>query len=379
MSRTGYHPTPVESRKNTLEWTHFRDRTLVVAGVVLALAGVFWFATQIRGVLFMVFVSIFIAVAIEPPVHYLAKRGWRRGAATGVVFLVAALVGVGFILALAPLLVRQFNQLISNLPSYISSVVEFLNTTFGTDLSIQNTSALAVNSTAVSDWLSGHAGGVVGGIASVAGAIAGFFIFVSTVAIFSFYIVADLPQLQRTVLSFMPEKRQRDALHVWDVAVEKMGGYVYSRLILALLSATVTTLLLSALKVPFALSLGVWVGVLSQFIPVVGTYLAAILPAIVALSANGTTTALWVVVWFVGYQQLENLVFSPRITRRTMAIHPAVSIAAIIIGGNLMGGIGIVLALPMTGIIQALISETSRRHAVILDGESSSGPAQTEG
>jgi predicted PurR-regulated permease PerM len=168
----------------------------------------------------------------------------------------------------------------------------------------------------------------------------------------------------------MPERRQREALHIWDVAVEKMGGYIYSRLILAFISGSIAAAFLAFLDVPFALSLGIWIGVLSQFIPVVGTYLALILPAIVALSSNGTTTMIWVIVFFVAYQQVENLLLSPRITKRTMSIHPAVSIAAIIMGGQLMGAIGIILALPMAGIIQALISESSRRHELFLDAES---------
>ena len=78
---------------------------------------------------------------------------------------------------------------------------------------------------------------------------------------------------------------------------------------------------------------------------------------------------LWVLVFFVAYQQVENYVFSPRITKRTMEIHPAVSVAAIIIGANLMGGVGVILALPMTGIVQAIISESGKRHDVVLDGE----------
>jgi predicted PurR-regulated permease PerM len=179
--------------------------------------------------------------------------------------------------------------------------------------------------------------------------------------------VAELPKLQRTVLSTMNEKRQADALHVWDVAVEKMGGYIYSRLILALLSGTLTAIFLSILGVPFSVALGIWVGVLSQFIPVVGTYLAAILPAVIALSSGGIGTMLWVILYFVGYQQLENYLIAPRITQRTMEIHPAVSIGAIIIGSALLGPIGVILALPMTGIIQALISETRNHHDVILD------------
>jgi len=360
----------VTDRPHAGDDRRFARRALIVAVVLLAVAAVLWLTFRLSSILFMIFVSLFVAVAIEPPVHFLEKRGWRRGTATGVVFLTALVIAIGFFLALAPLLVDQFNQLIERVPGYIEGFVDFLNTTFGTDIQIQEDGNLNFESDAIANWLAGHAGGVVGGITSVVGAVAGFFIFASTVAIFSFYMVAELPQLQRTVLSFMPAKQQRDALHVWDVAVEKMGGYIYSRLILALLSAALTTVFLTFLDVPFALSLGIWVGVLSQFIPVVGTYLAAILPALVALSSSGTATMLWVIVFFVGYQQVENLVFSPRITKRTMSIHPAVSIAAIIIGGILMGPIGIILALPMTGIIQALISESTRRHEVVLDGDS---------
>lgn len=359
-------PTEAESGDNQ----RFMRRTLVVAGVLLALGALIWFAGQISGVLFMVFVAIFVAVAMEPPVHLLAKRGWRRGPATGVVFLGAAILAVGFLVALAPLLIDQVRQLIVGIPGYVDSVLEFFSTTFGIELGPEVDTDIENEASALSEWLAGNAGGVAGGLASLAGAIGGFFIFASTVAIFSFYMVAELPQLQRTVLTFMPERQQREALHVWDVAVEKMGGYIYSRLILAFIGGSIAAAFLAFLDVPFALSLGIWIGVLSQFIPVVGTYLALILPAIVALSSNGTTTMIWVIIFFVAYQQVENLLLSPRITKRTMSIHPAVSIAAIIIGGQLMGAIGIILALPMAGIIQALISESSRRHELFLDAES---------
>ena len=90
-----------------------------------------------------------------------------------------------------------------------------------------------------------------------------------------------------------------------------MGGYIYSRLILALLSGTLTRSFLTILGVPFAVSLGIWVGVLSQFIPVVGTYLAAILPAVVALSSGGLGTMLWVILYFLAYQQIENYLIAP--------------------------------------------------------------------
>ena len=342
----------------------FRRRTFAVAGVLLGVAGVLWLTSALSNLLFMVFVSVFVAVALEPPVHFLEKRGWRRGAATTVVFLVVFATSVLFIASLAPLLVGQVELLVNSIPGYVTSVTEFLESTFGLDLSEFDLESAGEDAVG---YLQSLGGSLVGGIIGLTAGIAGFFIFATTVALFSFYMIAELPQLQRTVLSFMPEEQQRRALRIWEIAVEKMGGYVYSRLILAFVSATLSALFLAFLEVPFAVPLGIWVGLLSQFIPVFGTYLAAILPAIVSLSAKGTTTMLWVLLFFVAYQQVENLVFSPRITKRTMEIHPAVSIAAILIGGSLMGGIGVILALPMTGIIQAIISESRKRHDVILD------------
>jgi predicted PurR-regulated permease PerM len=342
----------------------FRRRTLVVAGVLLLTALAVYLLFRLRNLLFMVFVALFIAVAIEPAVHFLEKRGWRRGLATGLVFLVAFLLGVAFLALLVPLFINQVNDLIDALPGYIESMSTQLNEWFGLEIS---TESLQQEAAGLPDIIVGAGGTILGGVVSVTTGIFSFLFFVTTVALFAFYMVAELPQLQRTVLSTMKADRQRDALHIWDVAVEKMGGYIYSRLILALLSGTLTAVFLTILGVPFAVSLGIWVGVLCQFIPVVGTYLAAILPAVVAFSSGGLGTMLWVILYFLAYQQIENYLIAPRITQRTMEIHPAVSIAAIIIGSALFGPIGVILALPMTGIIQALISETRSQHAVILD------------
>lgn len=352
----------------------FQRRTLWVAAVIIGLVVVGWLVFRLGDILFMVFVALFLAVALEPPVHLLAKRGWRRGAATGVVFLVGFIVTVGFFWALAPLFVDQINQMIDLIPVWIDNLIQWLDQTFNFDLEGLTLEDIGADIGAGVQTVGGY---LVGGIVGLTASIGGFLIFATTVLLFAFYMIAELPQLQRTVLQWMPEDDQRRALHIWDIAVEKMGGYIYSRLILAIVSATMSTIFLSILDVPFALSLGIWVGVLSQFVPVVGTYLAAILPAIVALSSQGTATMIWVIVFFTAYQQVENYVFSPRITKRTMEIHPAVSVAAIFIGGNLMGGIGVVLALPMTGIIQAIISETGKRHDVVLEGpESAPLPAE---
>jgi predicted PurR-regulated permease PerM len=344
----------------------FVRRILLIAVVVLGVAAVLWLAFRLSTVIFMVFVSLFVTVAFEPPVHFLAKRGWKRGVATGVVLVATLILVVLFFWALVPLFVEQAQRLIDSIPGMVESFLLFLTDDLGFDISDIDPQEVGRN---LLNSIQNLTGVVAGGVLGLASTVFGFLIFATTVALFSFYMIAELPKLQRTMLSFMPESQQRRALRIWDVAVEKMGGYIYSRLILAFVSATVTYLFLIALDVPFAISLAIWVGTLSQFVPVVGTYLASVLPALVALTFNDLATTIWIIVFFVAYQQVENYLIAPRITKRTMEIHPAVSVAAIIIGGTLMGGIGVILALPVAGIIQAIIAETRKSHEVVLDRE----------
>ncbi len=358
------NPQPGISGSGHVDDRLFRRRVLTVVGILLLAGAGLWFVDQIADLLFMVFVALFVAVAMEPPVHTLAKKGWSRGAATGLVFLAAVILTTVFLVALVPLLVSQVSQLIDQLPRYIESVSALLEDLFGFEIS---QTEISDQTNAAQDWLAENVGSLLGGVVGFGSTVFGFVFFVITVGLFSFYMVAELPKLQQTVLSVLTPDRQKRAIEIWDTAVEKMGGYIYSRLILAVLGGTISAVFLTALKVPFSVPLGIWIGVLSQFIPVVGTYLAAILPAVVALSVSGTT-ALWVVVFFVIYQQVENFLISPKITERTMAIHPAVSVAAIIVGGSILGPIGIILALPFAAIVQALISTSIHRHEVLYKG-----------
>lgn len=341
----------------------FRDRTLVVAGVLLGVFGVLWLIWKLSNLIFMVFVALFITVAFEPGVHWLEKKGWKRGLAAFVVLFGAILLLFGFVAALTPVFVAQAEELVAKLPTMIESTVTWLNEQFGLDIEVDPEKLASDLGASWQQLGSGLAGGVIAFLNS----LGNFFLFTTTTGLFAFFMLAELPKMQRTVLSFMPKESQMQALHVWDVAVEKMGGYIYSRLVLAVIAGGVSWAALQFLGVPFAPALGAWVGVLSQFVPVVGTYLAMILPGIVALTFNDLQTVLWVVVIFVLYQQVENFVVGPWITKRTMEIHPAITVGAILAGGYLLGGVGVLLALPVAGIVQAIIGEYRRGHEVVLD------------
>lgn len=338
-----------------------RHAALTVALTLLGVVAALWFLLEIRSLLYMVFVSLFISIALEPAVQFLDRRGWRRGLATGVVFLGVFLAGVALVMLVLPVVISEVAGLAQDIPGYVedleAAVGDWLEIDLLTPAAESEVSGVG---TFVQRLGSGLAGGIIGFGSTVLGAVFQGF----TIALFSFYMLAEGPEFRRTVLSVMPAPRQREALRIYEIAVEKTGGYVYSRTILAIASGLFTTGLLGALDVDFAVALGVWVGVLSQFVPVVGTYLGAILPVLVAL-ADDPLTAVWVGVGLVAYQQIENLFIGPRITARTMAIHPAVSVGAVIVGGLLMGATGVILSLPVAAIVQAVISTTIERHQVI--------------
>lgn len=365
METTPESPTPASAppRRSRDEVPGWLPRALVMTIVaVLATLGLLWVVHTLRDLLIALLLALFLAFALEPAVQYLAKRrGWKRGTATAVVFLVAGLLGLAFVAAVLTPLITQAGGFFSNLPDWLDEVSSKLEEWFGIELSLD---AAVEDFDSLGSVIQGYADdvgrGVLGFGSSVAGAVLGLL----TMGLFTFYLLADGPKLRRTLLSAVRPEVQREVLRMWDVAIQKTGGYVYSRALLALASAVFTYVVLLVIGVPFAVPLALWVGVVSQAIPAVGTYLAAVAPILVALFAD-PVKAVWVVVALVGYQQVENFLLQPRITARTMALHPAIAFGAVLAGAGLLGAIGALIALPTAAIIQAFVSTYIEQHEVI--------------
>ena len=185
-----------------------------------------------------------------------------------------------------------------------------------------------------------------------------------TVALFTFYMTADGPRMRRAVLSMLPAARQREVLWAIEVAIDRTGGYFYSRALLAGISASVAWATFTIIGIPFPLALALWMGIVSQFVPVLGTYIGGILPLAVAL-IESPPKGLAVLGFVLVYQGIENFLLAPRITARTMELHPAVAFGAAFAGGSLLGVPGALMALPVAATIQALVAAYLHRHEVV--------------
>lgn len=330
---------------------------LAVAVFLLCL----WLLDQLAGFLGLVFLAWLLSICFEPVVERLAARGMRRGLATALVMVGLALLAVAFLGLFGALLVDQLAQLVAAMPDVVRESVDWANGVFGTSFEPGDISdSLQLTPERIEQLAEQLAPGVVG----VVSALLGFVVQALTLMLFAYYMSAQGPQLRRTVSRWFPPRQQRVISTVWEIAVEKTGGWVVSSLLLATLSAFLTSVFLWLIGVPYWLPLGIWTGVVSTFIPAVGAYLGVVLPALVALSLD-PTDALWVLLFGIVYQQVENLLFAPRITARTVKIHPAVAFGSVLVGATLFGPLGALVAIPVVAATQAVVETYGRRYELV--------------
>ena len=129
--------------------------------------------------------------------------------------------------------------------------------------------------------------------------------------------------------------------------------------------------------VPYWLPLALWTGIVSQFVPTLGTYLAIALPAIIA-AANQPIDGLWVVLFGTGYQQVENYLLHPRITSKTVSIHPAVAFGSVIVGASLFGAMGALVSVPVVAVLQALVETYGHRYDLVVEPGDIDQPGDTD-
>ncbi|MFD6351556.1 AI-2E family transporter [Nocardia tengchongensis] len=339
-------------------------RAMVLA---LALLGLFelanWAAHQLIGIAIMMTVSFFVSLAMEPAVDGMAGRGVNRGLATAVVFIIVFACTAGFVATLGVLMVETVANVVSELPRLLDELLNWVNRVFHQSFTLdQLRDRLFKDSNVISSWAERAANNVWGLSSTVLGGLARLL----TIALFSVYMTADGPKLRRTVCSLLPPAKQGAVLHAWDLAIDKTGGYLYSRALLAVISAVAHGAFLALLGIPNAVALGIWFGVVASFVPTIGTYLAGVLPILVALTIK-PLDAVWIILFVVIYQWIQDYVLQPRITAKTVDVNPAIALLSVIVGGALLGAVGALLAIPATATLQAFLGEYVKRYEVSED------------
>jgi len=317
--------------------------TLGVLTVVLAAYGLY----TVRSVLMLIVLALFLAVSLDPAVQWLLRRGVHRPSAVTIVFLVVALMVVGFMSSVVPAIVEQTGNLLADLPGYLrtlsdeSEVVRRLTDRY--DLT-DRLSALVAGIPAK------LAGGAVGFVRGFIGAAAS----TVTVLVLTVYFMAGLPRIRQGLPRLFPSRSRRVA-EITDVVVEKVGGYMIGNLTISLIAGASAFVCLMLVRVPFALPLAAAVAI-ADLIPMIGATLGAVICLVVSLF----TVGIWprtviVLLFFILYQQAENYLIAPRVLRNTVNMSSVAVLLVALLGGSLFGLVGAIMAIPVAAAVKVLI------------------------
>ena len=174
-----------------------------------------------------------------------------------------------------------------------------------------------------------------------------------------FALMKNGPQLRRKLLAGVPNRYFEFAMTVFYKADAHLGGYLRGQALIALLVGTTTAVGLGLLGVDYYLLLGLITG-LANFVPYIGFIVSGTLTALVSVvTTGGMEEVAAVVVLFVGIQTLENIVFQPLITGKTVSMHPVLVLLAILVGGRIAGVLGMALAVPFAAVLKVFFLETA--------------------
>ena len=342
--------------KASIKWV-FRTLILFTAAALLGL----WVFQQNVSFILLLLLALLFAVAMEPGVSALSARGMKRGGATGLTMLGITVIAAAFIALFGGILFAQASSLISDLPTLVTDVTKWINTTFNQNLNPDTLiNQLNIQPAQIADWASNFAGGFVGILSGIVGGL----FQLLTLALFSFYLSADAPRLKRQIGALMKPSAQKVIVTTWDITVKKTGGFVVSKLLLALASATAHSIFFASIGLPYWLPLGLITGITSQFIPTIGTYIGILIPVLFA-AFNNPMSAVFIIIFASVYQQIENYLLSPRLSKITMDIHPAVAFGSVVVFANLFGAVGAIVSVPVAAALVALLDTYGKRYELI--------------
>ena len=324
---------------------------LVVLGIILAGIVLIEVVQAAKGILIWIFVAIFLALALNPAVESLQRRGVaRRGLAVGIVFIGAVLVIVAIAATIIPTLVSQVNDFVDAVPGYVEDLTAgrgklgFLERDYQITERVRE--ALGEGGASKLLGFSGTALAVTKGVVTAV-------IATVTIAFLTFFMLLEGPAWVERVYSLLPGEQQPRWRKIGHDIYDTIGGYVTGNLAISLIAGVVSTAVLLGLGVPFAVALGLLVAIL-DLIPLAGATIAAILVTTVAF-LDSTTSGVIVLIFFILYQQLENHVLQPIVYGRTVKLSPLAVLIAVLIGAELAGVVGALAAIPVAGTIQVIV------------------------
>lgn len=333
---------------------HIRPRSIAL---VVAIVLVFALALQVvliaGQVIVWIFIALFLALAINPLVEWLQRKGVRRhGLAVAIAFSVVLLALIGLAAVFVPIMIDQVGKFIDAVPGYLRDLTNgrgrlgFLERDYHVVEKVEK--AIKHNSAGKVIGISNVALSLTKGVISAVVATI-------TITFMTLFMLLEGPDWIERFFALLPERSAKRWRVVGRDVYGTIGGYVAGNILISLIAGTLAGLVLYILGVPYPVPLGLLVGLL-DLIPLAGATVAAVIATGIAFTV-GVWPGVIVLVYFVVYQQIENQLLQPVIYGKTVQLSPLAVLIAVLIGAKLGGIVGALAAIPVAGAIQIVLRD----------------------
>ena len=344
-------------------------------GILLLLYGAWRFVVAPLSVLFApIAIAIVVVYLLNPLVSMLERRGFRRGFAVALIYLLFLAVVSTALAFLIPVIVRQLSNFIEQVPTYGDTIVTTVNG-FLEDRGLE--ARIAFDADQVEQLITENRDTIfsfIGGVRTVAGQVLHILVSIVIGVILSIYLLLDLPKIGQWFRRAIPERQAQDVTEVLEKVNVAVGGFFRGQLLVALFVGVASAIGLSIIKLDFAILIGIIAGIFN-LIPLIGPFLAAIPAVTLGLLSGTPSRALWAALVLLIVQQIDNHVVSPNVMGRTVRLHPVTVMLALLAGATIAGIFGMLIVIPAvaaTKIVAIYLWE--RRHTV---GIGEAPPAET--
>jgi predicted PurR-regulated permease PerM len=341
------------------------NRTVVrIILVAVAIFAALYFLYLIRTVLGMLFIAVFLAVALAPVVEVFVRLKLKRSLAILLTYFLLLAMVFGLGLLVVPPIVNGVNDFVGNVPHYVQDLRD--SRTFR---KYDDRYKITPKLNDQARELPTHLSDAASGLRDVTVGVFGTIVQLVTILVMAFFLLLDGGRMLEFLFREVGPQHGERFSRISDDVYRAVAGYVAGNLLISVIAGVSSYFVMTLLNIPFAVPLAVLVGFF-DLIPLVGSTIAGAVVAIVAAIVGFPGKLIIWIAFLIIYQQVENNVIQPVVYRRTVAIHPLVVIVAVLIGASLLGVLGALLAIPIAATVQIVVKELwqYRRERLLPDG-----------
>lgn len=330
-----------------------------VMPILLGLIFIFVFYTLLKkytilsDTFYTIIFSAIIAYLFNPLINRLEKKGIRRVFGVLLLYLCVILIVIVFFFLIVPRSTTEIKRLVSDMPKYfeqVSSLMDKMYNKYYSTLGDLPPIFQGVQQV-VMENIVGLESIVVNGLKSFIGGIINTFSKVVSIVltpILTLYFLVDKDHFKDKIMGLIPEKRRKDYKRLFNEMDYSLSKFVRGKIIMATYVGIATSIVLLIIGVDFAIVIGFITGI-ADIIPYIGPFLG-FAPAVFFAYLSSPLKAIWVSLFFLSIQWVENNILAPKIIGDTTGIHPIVVLLSIIIGGGIFGVLGMILAVPVVSV-----------------------------